>query len=331
MSAAVMFQFDEAVEATTRVSGARVISPSTSRGVAVERLNVNVPTTCRAPRSGRQRDPPCADAQGEAEHNRCVQSPSGKLERSNTGFYPEVVDELVRRAREAERLLHHQRAADKQKKASLGAGQICHPSRPSVRYVFTMPGTVNVIPERADGKLTLNFDAQVNWDLADAKASLPPTLKSIEAELTSIRSLSSLSPNVTRRFGPFARIEASPSISGADRNNNRRRAAPQKRIVKSERASDLFAETTPSKGSSDSRNAAKICVVESPVPCHAFGCRAPPPAKDISVAHSLCNPGPVTAGAKGSRTFTRRARTAAAGPNVGGNPQCSRSRSTGNC
>ena len=46
-----------------------------------------------------------------------------------------------------------------------------------------MPGTVNVVPERADGRLTLNFDQQVVWDLADAKASLPPTLKSIEAEV----------------------------------------------------------------------------------------------------------------------------------------------------
>ena len=29
----------------------------------------------------------------------------------------------------------------------------------------------------------LNFDQQVNWDLADAKASLPPTVKSIESEV----------------------------------------------------------------------------------------------------------------------------------------------------
>src|SRR6185436_4290820 len=46
-----------------------------------------------------------------------------------------------------------------------------------------MPGTMNVVPERADGRVTLNFDQQVNWDLADAKASLPQTLKSIEAEV----------------------------------------------------------------------------------------------------------------------------------------------------
>ena len=39
------------------------------------------------------------------------------------------------------------------------------------------------VPERADGRLTLNFDQQVNWDMADAKASLPPSLKSIEAEI----------------------------------------------------------------------------------------------------------------------------------------------------
>ena len=45
-----------------------------------------------------------------------------------------------------------------------------------------MPDSANVVPERADGKLTLNFDQQIKWDLADAKAALPPTLESIEAE-----------------------------------------------------------------------------------------------------------------------------------------------------
>ena len=34
-----------------------------------------------------------------------------------------------------------------------------------------------------DGKLTLDFDQPIKWDLADAKAALPPTLQSIDADV----------------------------------------------------------------------------------------------------------------------------------------------------
>ena len=51
-----------------------------------------------------------------------------------------------------------------------------------VRYVFDLPNQVNAMPERGDGKLTINFDQQIKWYLADAKATLPSTLESIEAE-----------------------------------------------------------------------------------------------------------------------------------------------------
>ena len=98
------------------------------------------------------------------------------------GLPQEVIDELVRRAREAESQLHQQKIADKQKKPPMVRVKVA--AQPTfIRYIFTMPGTVNVVPERADGRVTLNFDQQVTWDLADAKASLPPTLKSIESEV----------------------------------------------------------------------------------------------------------------------------------------------------
>ena len=97
------------------------------------------------------------------------------------GLPQEVVDELSRRAREAERQLHQQRLAAKQKKPATIRVKVA--SQPTfTRYVFEMPDTANVVPERADGKLTLNFDQPIKWDLADAKAALPPTLESIEAE-----------------------------------------------------------------------------------------------------------------------------------------------------
>jgi len=184
------FQFDEAVEASTRVSGAIiVISFNKPVALAVERLNVNAPDYISAAR----RDPD-GSAIRLALTRKVKLNTISAAERLYIDLLPEtwkgpmpglpqeVVDELVRRARDAERQLHQQRAAEKQKKPPLVRVKVA--SQPTfVRYVFTMPGTVNVVPERSDGRVTLNFDQQVNWDLADAKASLPPSLKSIEAEI----------------------------------------------------------------------------------------------------------------------------------------------------
>jgi len=186
----LMFQFDEAVEATTRVSGAIiVISFSKPVAVAVERLNVNAPDYISAAR----RDPD-GSAIRIALTRKVKLNTISAAERLYVDVLPEnwkgpmpglpqeVIDELVRRARDAERQLHQQRAADRQKKPAVVRVKVAN--QPTfVRYIFAMPGTVNVVPERADGRLTLNFDQQVAWDLADAKASLPPTLKAIEAEV----------------------------------------------------------------------------------------------------------------------------------------------------
>jgi hypothetical protein len=186
----LMFQFDEAVEASTRVSGPIiVISFNKPVAVAVERLNVNAAEYISAAR----RDPD-GSAIRIALTRKVKLNTIGAAERLYVDLMPEnwkgpmpglpqeVVDDLVRRAREAKRQLHQQRAAEKQKKPVLVRVKVA--TQPTfVRYIFTMPGTVNVVPERADGRVTLNFDQQVNWDLADAKASLPQTLKSIEAEI----------------------------------------------------------------------------------------------------------------------------------------------------
>ncbi|HEY6022560.1 MAG TPA: hypothetical protein VIV34_00085, partial [Pseudolabrys sp.] len=186
----LLFQFDEAVEASARISGAIVvISFNKPVAIAVERLGVNASDYISAAR----RDPDGSAirialtrklkintiAAGERLYvDLLPESWKGPM----PGLPQEVIDELVRRAREAERQLHQQRAAEKNKKPPLVRVKVAN--QPTfVRYVFTMPGTVNVVPERADGRLTLSFDQQVNWDLADAKASLPPTLKSIESEV----------------------------------------------------------------------------------------------------------------------------------------------------
>ncbi len=98
------------------------------------------------------------------------------------GLPQEVVAELANRALEAERQLRQQRFVAKTKKPE--AIRVKVAAQPTfTRYVFTMPDMANVVPERGDGKLTLDFDQAIKWDLADAKAALPPTLQAIDTDV----------------------------------------------------------------------------------------------------------------------------------------------------
>lgn len=186
----LLFHFDEAVEATVRVSGAIVvINFKNPVAVGVEKLNAAAPDFISAAR----RDPD-GGAIRVALTRKAKVNTIAAAERLYVDLLPEnwkgptpglpqeVIDELVRRAREAESQLHQQRLADKQKKPPTVRVKVA--MQPTfVRYTFTMPDTVNVVPERADGRVMLNFDQQINWDLADARATLPATLKSIESEV----------------------------------------------------------------------------------------------------------------------------------------------------
>ena len=186
----LLFHFDEAVESNVRVSGAIiVITFKKPVAVAVEKLSSGasgfISVARRDPDGGAIR---IALAQKvkvntiAAAERLYVDLLPDKWNGPTPGLPQEVIDELVRRAREAESQLHQQKIADKQKKPPTVRVKVA--AQPTfIRYIFTMPGTVNVVPERADGRVTLNFDQQVTWDLADAKASLPPTLKSIESEV----------------------------------------------------------------------------------------------------------------------------------------------------
>ena len=98
------------------------------------------------------------------------------------GLPREVIDELAKRALEAERQLRLQRISAKtEKPAAIRVKVATEPT--FTRYVFAMPELANVVPENADGKLTLEFDQPIKWDLSDARVALPPALKSIDADL----------------------------------------------------------------------------------------------------------------------------------------------------
>ena len=129
--ARLVFRLDEEVEAKVDVSGAiMVISFKKPVAIAVDRLNASAPDYISAAR----RDPDgTAIRLALARKVKVNTIPAAErlfvdlLPETWTGLLPglpqEVVDELARRAREAERQLHQQRLAAKQKKPARGPGQ----------------------------------------------------------------------------------------------------------------------------------------------------------------------------------------------------------------
>jgi tetratricopeptide (TPR) repeat protein len=97
------------------------------------------------------------------------------------GLPQEVIDDLARRAREADKRVRQQQ--------QIAAMRAQPPVRVRVgaqptftRYIFELPGLVPVSTDRAENRLTLTFDAPLRFDLADVQGALPPTISAIEAE-----------------------------------------------------------------------------------------------------------------------------------------------------
>jgi tetratricopeptide (TPR) repeat protein len=95
---------------------------------------------------------------------------------------PEVIHELAERARVAERALRLQRAAAAaQKRPPIRVRVSVQPT--FARFVFEMPDGVNVSSVLNEQKLTLSFNAALNFDLADAKLSAPTNVGSISQKI----------------------------------------------------------------------------------------------------------------------------------------------------
>ncbi len=98
------------------------------------------------------------------------------------GLPREVIEELARRARDAEKKLRQEHPADADRKVPLIRVRIA--SQPTfTRYMFQLPEPTSVAADDRKDKLTLTFNGMLNFDLADAKAALPATLQSIDSEL----------------------------------------------------------------------------------------------------------------------------------------------------
>jgi tetratricopeptide (TPR) repeat protein len=98
------------------------------------------------------------------------------------GLPREVIEELARRAREAERKTRQQRAIARQ--APSAPIRLRVAMQPTfTRYIFDFPELVAAAADNNKDKLTLTFDGAYKFDLADAVAALPPMVSSISSEL----------------------------------------------------------------------------------------------------------------------------------------------------
>jgi tetratricopeptide (TPR) repeat protein len=99
------------------------------------------------------------------------------------GLPQDVVDDLTRRARDAEVALERAHRL-----ASLGKVppvRVHVATQPTfTRYVFDIPKQISVSAHRATNGLTLTFDAPVNFDLSDVLTALPATVGAVKAQIS---------------------------------------------------------------------------------------------------------------------------------------------------
>src|SRR5262249_40330333 len=98
------------------------------------------------------------------------------------GLPRDVIEELARRTRQADKRLRRTRVLPRRTKmTSIRVRVASQPTFP--RYVFDLPELIGVAANTGKDKLTLTFDAVLKLDLADAKATLPPVISAIDAEV----------------------------------------------------------------------------------------------------------------------------------------------------
>ena len=98
------------------------------------------------------------------------------------GLPRDVIEELARRAREAEKKLKQQLAAPEGVKIAPIRVRVA--TQPTfTRYSFDLPRPISVVANNGKDRLTLVFDALIKFDLADAKATLPPAIGSIDTDV----------------------------------------------------------------------------------------------------------------------------------------------------
>jgi len=194
--ARLVFSIGDDAEASVRESGnVLIVSFSKPIAVSVDRLVAQASDYVGAAR----RDPDGKAVRLALAHKVTVNSltAAGKFfldllpETWNgppPGLPKDVIEELTRRAREAERLERLEHLAAQQRKPAQVRVRVGR--QPTfTRYVFDLPEQTSVSADRVNDRLTLTFDAPIAFDLADADAALPATVGAINAEVEENSSL----------------------------------------------------------------------------------------------------------------------------------------------
>jgi hypothetical protein len=188
--ARLVFRFEDDVESDVRLAnGILVVSFKRPVDVSVNRLDTNAPGYVSAAR----RDPDGMALRIALKRKVTVNSMAAGerlfvdlLPDTWTGMPPglpqEVVEELARRAREAERKVREQRQLAQQRQLPQTRVRIAKQPTFS-RYVFELPELTSVSSDRNKDKFTLVFDAPLKFDLADAIAAQPPMVQSVETAI----------------------------------------------------------------------------------------------------------------------------------------------------
>ncbi len=95
------------------------------------------------------------------------------------GLPKEVIEELSRRARLAERSIRAQRDFAKHDEMTARVRVATQPT--FTRYVFELPEVIAVTADRGANDITLKFAARLKFDFGDIKAALPSTVKAVES------------------------------------------------------------------------------------------------------------------------------------------------------
>jgi tetratricopeptide (TPR) repeat protein len=97
------------------------------------------------------------------------------------GLPREIVEDLARRAKEAERQTQARLALEAQRRIPMVRVRVASQAT-FTRYIFELPELTPVSSERAKDKLMLTFAGHLRFDLSDAKLSLPKSVDAIDAE-----------------------------------------------------------------------------------------------------------------------------------------------------
>ena len=96
------------------------------------------------------------------------------------GLPQEVVDELARRARDAEKRERARKQIAAQR--NLPPVRVRVGTQPTfTRYTFELPALIPVSIDRTDG-MTMTFESPLRFDLADVQTALPPMVSAVEAK-----------------------------------------------------------------------------------------------------------------------------------------------------